>query len=296
MSSRNNRDQFFENSPRSDRSCDSPKSPKCRSPCKEKYFTEKAGRALTCEVEKNKHCDIERFHSMQEEIDCLKKQFRCFRDDACRQIKALEVAACEQRKFDKRSLIEIDNLRCCIENMRARQLMAERGNVCALELTQAEINRERFAQTRERIVRTENEAFLADRVAGLEVAAGAAAAAQNAPGMAPAVAAGAAVAAATMPIYPPMSPARVAAAAYGPYSPIGDRFGLPCGPMGLNGNFRVGVGCDLNGPGYGPYGYGPGVGYPGCGPVGWDVPCGNPNWNDCGRGKCDTGSCSPRRC
>ena len=325
MSNNRNHDNFFD-SPRSCRSrerrCDSPRS-RSRSPCnKPNWFPEECGKALERKVQDNQCNALERFERLENRLDCTDKALRCFRDEICRRVACLEKAACEQRNFDKRSLIEIDNLRCCIENMRARTLMAERGTACALDITQAEINRERFAQSRERIVRQENEAYLADRLASVEMAASA-----QVPAGTPAPAA-----ASPRPVgYPgaglmapplPGSPYRV------------ERFGVPCAP-GLVGEFAVGRGLALDcaygvgpygpgpcGLGVGPYGpgvcapgfgpYGPGVcapgAFPGVGPCGpWEGPCGagpcgpGPYWNDCNRvgdcGKaCSPRSCSPRRC
>lgn len=284
MSSRNN-DRFFENSPRSDRS-DSPRD-RCRSPCKEKYFTEKQGRALGCELDKFKQCQTERNHQLSEELECLRKQFRCFKEETCQKIRALEISACKQREFDRKSLLEIDNLRCVVENIKVRQLMNERGTSTMLNLTNNELQRERWNQARERVVRTENESFLADKLAQLEVNA-ATTAAQG-----PASPTPSANGLPNPNPFQPTSPMRASMTA-GPA--VGDFFMPPYGP-GYIGEFSVGRGVCVNGPG--PYGAYPGA----CGPLGYGVGCGPYDncgpWNSCDRPcdrPCDVGNFSPRRC
>lgn len=304
---------FSESSPRSDRS-DSPSrrsdSPLRRpdSPCRrkvEKYYPDEAGRALEKRVKEDRCADLDRFEHMERQICELRKESRCFQDKMWRQVKCLEKAACEQKQFDKRTLFEIEAIRCRLEKLWERTLLTERATVGGLEVVQAQLEADRIRDARERVTRNEDVQYLADRLAGLEVSGTAATIAQNQAGDAGQspqsqmglrspgrVAAAAALAPVGYPGYGVLPPPIIPGVALGP-TELG--FRGPCSPYG---RFETGIGYPGSycGPGrgceVGPCA-GPWANANAWGPEPWNN-CGPRTWNDCGPGGNNWEDCGPR--
>ena len=281
-SSPRNSDKFFCESPAS--SCRRPSPPP--NPCRPvvTYATEAQLCALTKVVKDNQCHALDAFRVQEKEIAALGRELTCVRHEAFKKIKELECVVQKQCEFERWARRSIDKLACRVEKNWDRTLRAEANTYGALEITQAEINRNATLGRAAYGALNTDMSFVADTVANMSMAQSSSTAAPAAPSsvatgplgyMYPPtpMAAGEAIAAQTgNPSlaaaaigYGTRSPGRYPGYGYpgvglpGVGAPLLSPYGRAAfgGPLGYGGEFAYGEGCLLGERGWGRRGCSP---------------------------------------